>query len=167
MTHLMHLFNANQDISLDSFGGYGAVAGCSFCLLLHFLYFTLSIFSSPLPFSAFRVSSAGPSRRTSTPLTRVNTKAAASSTRSPATSASCAALRSASLWAWPWTVSYSKLMHSTKYLQRYPQGEGCDCRYATVENLFEAQSDREIFLAMPGTWLYSRSVHFGPDIHSA
>lgn len=58
----------------------------------------------------FRVSSAGQFRKTSILLTRVNMKAAASSTRSHATSASCAALRSASPWAWRWTVSYWKLM---------------------------------------------------------
>ncbi|CAF90676.1 unnamed protein product, partial [Tetraodon nigroviridis] len=52
-----------------------------------------------------RVSSAGPSRRTSTLPTPASTTAAASSTRSPATSVSCAASRSARPWAWPWTVS--------------------------------------------------------------
>lgn len=52
-----------------------------------------------------RVSSAGPFRKTSIQLTLVNMRVAASSIRSRATSASCAALRSASPWAWPWTVS--------------------------------------------------------------
>lgn len=51
-----------------------------------------------------RASFAAQSRRTSIPPTPANMTAAVSSTRSPATSASCAALRSASLWAWPWTV---------------------------------------------------------------
>ncbi len=52
-----------------------------------------------------RDSSGAPSRKTSTPLTPVSTMAAASSTRSPVTSANCAASRSASPWAWPWIVS--------------------------------------------------------------
>lgn len=37
--------------------------------------------------------------------------AAASLTKSPVTSASCVALRSASLWAWPWTVSVQTHCH--------------------------------------------------------
>lgn len=100
------------------------------------LCLSLVFFNSPLSISCplFRVSSAGPSRRTSIQLTPVNMKAAASSTRSPATSASCAALRSASLWAWLWTVSYYKLVFSYHYqfLQRDPWGWGC--HYATVED---------------------------------
>lgn len=56
-------------------------------------------------FHLFRVSSAGLFRRTYIQPTPVNMKAAASLTRSHGTSASSAALKSVSLWAWPWTVS--------------------------------------------------------------
>lgn len=51
-----------------------------------------------------RASFAAQFRRTCIPPTPANMTAAVSSIRSPATSASCAALRSASPWAWPWTV---------------------------------------------------------------
>lgn len=51
-----------------------------------------------------RASFAAQSRRTSIPPTPANMTAAASLTRSPGISASSAALRSASPWAWPWTV---------------------------------------------------------------
>lgn len=70
-----------------------------------FVFVPLSFFTYSFFFRLSRVSSVGPSRKTSIHLTPVNMKAAASLTRSPATSASCAALRSAFLWAWPWTVS--------------------------------------------------------------
>lgn len=55
---------------------------------------------SPYP----RASFAAQSRRTSIPLIPANMTAAVSLTRSPEISASCAASRSASPWAWPWTV---------------------------------------------------------------
>ncbi|XP_024128419.1 thyroid hormone receptor alpha isoform X5 [Oryzias melastigma] len=58
------------------------------------------------PVKGARAFSAGQSRRISTRRTPVNMKAAASSTRSLATNASCADSRSASVWAWPWTVSH-------------------------------------------------------------
>lgn len=51
-----------------------------------------------------RASFAAQSRRTSIPPIPANMTAAVSLTRSPAISASCAASRSASPWAWPWTV---------------------------------------------------------------
>ena len=60
--------------------------------------------SVSLPSPNSRASFAAQSRRTSTPPTRANMTAVVSLTRSPAISASCAASRSASLWAWPWTV---------------------------------------------------------------
>lgn len=63
---------------------------------------TMLCLSPPRPHP--RASFAAQSRRTSIPPTRANTTAAVSLTRSPAISASCAVSRSASLWAWPWTV---------------------------------------------------------------
>ncbi|XP_065098455.1 thyroid hormone receptor alpha-B isoform X3 [Paramisgurnus dabryanus] len=62
----------------------------------------LAITTAVLPVRVARGFSGAPSRRTSIPLTPVNTMAAASSTRSPAISASCVALRNASPWAWQW-----------------------------------------------------------------
>ena len=63
---------------------------------------TMLCLSPPRPHS--RASFAAQSRRTSIPPTRANMTAAMSLTRSPAINASCAVSRSASLWAWPWTV---------------------------------------------------------------
>lgn len=64
------------------------------------------IFTCVYLYCLLRVSSVEPFRRTFIQPIPASMKAAASLTRSHATSASCAASKSASPLAWPWTVSY-------------------------------------------------------------
>lgn len=85
-----------------------------------------------MSFPLSRVFSAGPSRKTSIHLTPVNMKAAASLTRSPATSASSAASRSASQWAWPWIVSNSCILITPRIIYIYLFSIVSMCKHVSV-----------------------------------